>query len=86
MGVLNRSVMSDSAVLWTVARQAPFPRRFSRQEYWSGLPSAPGNLPDPGIESTFPATPSLADRFFTTESPGGPNYAFKKDDLMSNQF
>jgi len=29
---------------------------FSRQEYWSGLPySLPGNLPDPGIETTSPA-------------------------------
>ena len=27
--------------------------RFSRQEYWSGLPfPSPGNLPDPGIERT----------------------------------
>ena len=23
---------------WTVARQAPLAMRFSRQEYWSGLP------------------------------------------------
>ena len=28
---------------------------FSRQEYQSGLPSpSPGDLPDPGIEPTFP--------------------------------
>ena len=26
------------ATLWTVARQAPLSMRFSRQEYWSGLP------------------------------------------------
>jgi len=26
---------------------------FSRQEYWSGLPS-PGDLPDPGIEPAAP--------------------------------
>ena len=26
------------ATLWTVARQAPLSRGFSRQEYWSGLP------------------------------------------------
>ena len=37
--------------LWTVACQAPMPVRFSRQEYWSGLPCpSPGGLPDPGIE------------------------------------
>ena len=29
---------------------------FSRQEYWSELPSpSPGNLPDPGIETRSPA-------------------------------
>ena len=29
---------------------------FSRQEYWSGLPCpSPGDLPDPGIQPTFPA-------------------------------
>ena len=28
---------------------------FSRQEYWSGLPSlSAGKLPDPGTEPTFP--------------------------------
>ena len=36
---------------WTVACQAPLSMRFSRQEYWSGLPlPPPGHLPDPGIE------------------------------------
>ena len=29
---------------WTVACQVPLPRRFSRQEYWSGLP-----CPSPGM-------------------------------------
>ena len=38
--------------LWTVARQAHLSMRFSRQEYWSGLPCAPpGNLSDSGIET-----------------------------------
>ena len=37
---------------WTVAHQAPLSMRFSRQEYWSGLPfPPPGELPDPGIKS-----------------------------------
>ena len=32
---------------WTVAHQVPPPMRFSRQEYWSGLPfPSPGDLPD----------------------------------------
>ena len=35
---------------WTVARQAPLPMGFSRQEYWSGLPfPSPEDLPDPNL-------------------------------------
>ena len=35
----------------SVARQAPLSMRFSRLEYWSGLPCPPPrDLPDPGIE------------------------------------
>ena len=42
--------------------------KFSRQEYWSGLPFfTPGDLPDAGIKPVSPASPSLAGRFFTTE-------------------
>ena len=41
---------------------------FLRQEYWSGLPfPSPGDLPDPGLKSTFPA---LAGGLFTNEPPG----------------
>ena len=44
------------ATPWTVACQASPPMGFSKQEYWSGLPfPSPGDLPDPGIEPTFPA-------------------------------
>ena len=40
---------------WTVARQAPLPMGFSRQEYWSELPfPSPGDLPNPGIEPKSP--------------------------------
>ena len=63
--------------LWTVARQAPLSIKFSRQEYWSGLPCPPpGDLPHAGIKFTSPFSPALADRFFTTsatwEAPGPP--------------
>ena len=38
----------------------------SRQEYWSGLPCPPpGDLPNPGMETTSPA---LAGRFLTTST------------------
>ena len=40
---------------WTVAYQAPPSMGFSRQGYWSGVPSpSPGDLPDPGIEARSP--------------------------------
>ena len=45
------------AIPWTVAHQAPLSMEFSRQEYWSGLPSpSPGDLLDPGNE---PRSPTL---------------------------
>ena len=44
-------VMSDSAISWTVAGQAPLSLRFPRQEYWNRVTfSSPGDLPDPGIK------------------------------------
>ena len=68
--MLSYSVMSDSAILWTVFRQDPLSMEFYRQEYWSGLPLlSPGDLPDLGIE---PESPALAGGFFTTEPPGKP--------------
>ena len=55
---------------WTVAHQAPLSMRFSRQEYWHGQPfPSPGDLPDPGIKPTSPA--SQAD-FLPSEPPGKP--------------
>ena len=53
------------ATPWAVAHQAPLSMGFSRQEYWGGLPYPPwGDLPSPAIT---PASPVLADRFFTAE-------------------
>ena len=43
--------------------------RFSRQEYWSGLPCPPpGDLPDPGIELESFMSPALVGVFFTTSA------------------
>ena len=43
---------------------------FSRQEYWSGLPSPPpGDLPDAGIE---PGSPALQADSLLSEPPGKP--------------
>ena len=47
--------------LWTVVHQAPLSMKFSRQEYWSGLPCPPpGDLSDPGIEPVSLMSPALA--------------------------
>ena len=57
--------------LWTVAWQAPLSTEFSRQEYWSGLPSLMlGDLPVPEIKPEFP---TLAGGFLNTEPPGKPH-------------
>ena len=43
-----------------LARQALLSMEFSRQEYCSELPCPPpGDLPNPGIESTSPVAPAL---------------------------
>ena len=58
---------------WSIAHQAPLSMEFSKQESWSGLPfPSPEDLPNPGIAPTSLASPTLADRFFTTVSPGKP--------------
>ena len=50
----------------TVAYQAFLSMRLPRQEYWTGLPfPTPGDLPDPGMGPISPASPALAERFFT---------------------
>ena len=56
---------------WTVAHQASLSIRFSRQEYWSGLPLlSPGDLPHPGIEL---GTPALQADTLPSEPPGNPH-------------
>ena len=62
--------MPDSAIPWTVARQAPQSIGFPRQEYWSGLPiPLPGNLPHPEIKVRSAA---LQADSLLTEPPGKP--------------
>ena len=43
--------------------------RFSSQEYWSGLPCLPGDLPNPGIE---PRSPTLQADSLPSVPPGKP--------------
>ena len=64
----SRSVVSNSATLWTVACQAPLSMEFSKQKYWSGLTfPSPGDLPNPGIE---PASPALQADSLPSQPPG----------------
>ena len=56
---------------WTVAYQASLSMGFSRQEYWSGLPSPPpGDLPKPGIKLMSPASPALQADSLTLSQQG----------------
>ena len=57
------------ATLGAVACQASLSMRFSRQEYWNGLPfPPPGSLPKAGIELMPLMSPALAGAFFTTRA------------------
>ena len=71
-----QSVMSDSSTPLTVAPQTSLSMGFPRQEYWSGLPfPSPADLPGPGIEPAYPASPALAGGFLTTAPLVRPLYA-----------
>ena len=68
--MLSCSVVSDSATPWTVACQTPQSMGILQARILSGLPCLPlGDLPDPGIEPTSPA--SQADSLLA-EPPGKP--------------
>ena len=59
-----------TAIPWTVAHQASLSVGFCRQEYWSGLPSLPGDLPNPGIEAVSIMSPALAGGSLPVAPPG----------------
>ena len=68
--VQSLSRVQLSVTPWTVAHQVPPSIGFPRQEYCSGLPfPSSRDRPHPGIK---PESPTLACRFFTTDSPGKP--------------
>ena len=70
--------MSDSFVTpLTVAGQVPLSTGFSGQEYWSGLPFLPpGDLIDPGIKPTSPASPALQADSLPLHHLGSPTSLF----------
>ena len=67
---VSRSVVSDSASPSMVTGQAPLSMGFSRQGYWSGLPSpSPGDLPNPGMEPRSPHCRWILNHWTTGEVP-----------------
>ena len=53
-------------------------QEFSRQEYWNGLPCPPpGDRPHPGLDCVSGIS-CIADRFFTSEPPGKPQFSPKE--------
>ena len=60
------SLVQLFATPWTIAYQAPPSMEFSRQGYWSGLPS-PEDLLNPGIE---PRSSTLQADTLLSEPPG----------------
>ena len=78
MSVLAHSVSHVQLCVtpWTIARQVPLSRGFSRQEHWSGLPFPP---PGGGIFPTQRLNPSflclLQVDSFTIEPPKSVKYA-----------
>ena len=64
------SVLSDSSILPDSSVHGILQERTLNQV----LPCpSPGDLPDPRIKPMSPASPALADGFFTTESPAKPH-------------
>ena len=64
------SRVRPSVTPWTLVHQAPLSTGFSRQEYWSRLPSSPpGDLPDLVIK---PGSPTLQADSWPSEPPGMP--------------
>ena len=67
--------VSNVAIPWFVALQAPLSMEFPRQEYWSGLPfPTPGDPPNPGIEPRSPVSPALQADFLPLYHLGSPTY------------
>ena len=72
------------ATPWIVAHQAPLSMKFSRKEYWSGLPFlTPRDLPHPGIKLTSLVSRALTGRVFTTVPGENEGYHRAVNCLMS---
>ena len=66
------SVVSNSAMLWTMARQVPLSMGFSRHEYWSRLLfPPPADFPNLCIEPTS-VSPELQEDSLLLSHQGSP--------------
>ena len=64
------------AIPWTGACQAPLSMGFSRQEYWNWLPiPSAGDLPQPGIEPEYLASPALQVNCLPLSHQGSPCFS-----------
>ena len=78
--LLNPKSLEQCARVWSVVSNsllphelAPLSMRFSRQQYWSGLPfPSLEDLPDAGIETTSLMFPGLAGGFLTISATWEP--------------
>ena len=67
---MSHSHVQLFAIPWIIGCLAPLSMKFSRQEYWSGLPfHSLGDLPGPGIEL---GSPALQADSLPSEPPGNP--------------
>ena len=70
LGVNAKSFQSCPTLCYPMdcsSHQAPLSLGFSRQGYWSGLPSSPpGDLSNPGVEPVSLMSSALTGKFFTT--------------------
>ena len=74
MCVLIAQTYPTLATPWTIVHQASLSMGFSRQEYWSGLPSpSPGDLPNAGIK---PRCPVLQGDSLPSKPPGKPLWIY----------
>ena len=68
------SVSPDSVTSGTITYQAPLSMGLSQQEYWNGLSFLPpGDLPNPGIKPSSPASPALQVDFLLVSHQGSPS-------------
>ena len=75
------------ATLWSISHQAPLTMRFSRQEYWCGMPCPPpGDHPNPGIKPVFLMSSALAGGSLPQVPPGKPKGRDLANLMLGNNF